>query len=93
MLSRHAGSVQRGAWHVVLAARGADRKTAADGMRAIIDESGGAVGWRATGVLAATIGFGCRMTWRRAGADAAVDYFLQNLTLSQNNAGHGFSTC
>jgi hypothetical protein len=39
MLSRHAGSVQRGAWHMVLAARGADRKTAADGMRAIIDES------------------------------------------------------
>ena len=30
---------QRGAWHVVLAARGA----------AIIDESGDAVGWRATG--------------------------------------------
>ena len=57
MLSRHAGSVQSGAWHVVLAARGADRKTAADGMRAIIDESGRAVGWRATG-SAATIGFG-----------------------------------
>src|SRR5262245_41407265 len=34
MLSRHAGSVQRGAWHVVLAACGADRKAAADGMRA-----------------------------------------------------------
>jgi len=34
---------------VVLAARDADRKTATDGMRAIIDESGGAVGWRATG--------------------------------------------
>ena len=34
---------------MVLAARGADRKAAADGMRAIIDESGGAVGWRATG--------------------------------------------
>jgi hypothetical protein len=34
---------------VVLAARDADRKAAADGMRAIIDESGGAVGWRATG--------------------------------------------
>jgi hypothetical protein len=48
MLSRHAGGGQRGAWHVVLAARGADRKTAADGMRAVIDESGGAVGWRAT---------------------------------------------
>jgi len=31
---------------VVLAARGADREAAADGMRAIIDESGGAVGWR-----------------------------------------------
>ena len=27
----------------------ADRKTAADGMRAIFDESGGAVGWGATG--------------------------------------------
>jgi hypothetical protein len=38
MLFRHAGSVQRGAWHVVQAARGADRKTAADGIRAIIDE-------------------------------------------------------
>jgi hypothetical protein len=34
---------------MVLAARGADRKAAADGMRAIIDESGSAVGWRATG--------------------------------------------
>jgi hypothetical protein len=34
---------------MVLAARGANRKAAADGMRAIIDESGGAVGWRATG--------------------------------------------
>ena len=34
---------------MVLAACGADRKTAADGMRAIIDELGGAVGWRATG--------------------------------------------
>jgi hypothetical protein len=33
---------------MVLAARGADRKAAADRMRAIIDESGGAVGWRAT---------------------------------------------
>jgi hypothetical protein len=34
---------------MVLAACGADRKTAADGNRAIIDESGGAVGWRALG--------------------------------------------
>ncbi len=34
---------------MVLAACGADRKTAADGMRAIFDESGGAIGWRATG--------------------------------------------
>jgi hypothetical protein len=34
---------------MVLAACGADRKAAADGMRAIIDESGGAVGWRVTG--------------------------------------------
>jgi len=33
---------------VVLAARGADRKAAADEMRAIIDESGGALGWCAT---------------------------------------------
>ena len=49
MLSRHAGGGQHGAWHMVLAACGADRKTAADGMRAIFDESGGAVGWRATG--------------------------------------------
>src|SRR5262249_45065178 len=48
MLSRHAGSVQRGAWHVVLAARGADRKTAADGIRAVIDESSCAVVWCAT---------------------------------------------
>ena len=48
MFSCHAGSVQRAAWHVVLAVRGANRKAAADGMRAIIDESGGAVGWRAT---------------------------------------------
>jgi hypothetical protein len=48
-LSCHAGSVQLGPWHVVLAACGADRKAAAKGMRAIIDESGGAVGWRATG--------------------------------------------
>src|SRR6266699_2924726 len=47
-LSRHAGSVQRGAWHVVLAARGADRKTAADGIRAVIDESSCAVVWCAT---------------------------------------------
>jgi hypothetical protein len=30
---------------VVQAARGADRKTAADGIRAIIDESSCAVGW------------------------------------------------
>ena len=59
---------------MVLAACGADRKTAADGMRAIFDELGGAVGWRATdsASLAATIGFGdCRMTWRRAGAEFA----------------------
>jgi hypothetical protein len=34
---------------MVLAACGADRKAAADGMRAIIDESSGTVGWRATG--------------------------------------------
>jgi hypothetical protein len=46
MLSRHAGSVQRGAWHVVLVARGADRKTAAVGIRAVIDEPSCAVGWR-----------------------------------------------
>jgi len=38
MLSGHAGSVQRGAWHVVLAARGADRKAGADGIRAVIAE-------------------------------------------------------
>ena len=31
---------------MVLAACGADRKTAADGMRAILNESRGAVGWR-----------------------------------------------
>jgi hypothetical protein len=49
MLSRHAGGGQRGARHMVLAACGANRKAAADGMRAIIDESGGAVGWRLTG--------------------------------------------
>ena len=30
-----------------------------------------------SGVLVATIGSGdCRMTWRRAGADAAIDYYL-----------------
>jgi len=34
---------------VVLAACSADRKAASDGMRAIFDESGGAIGWRATG--------------------------------------------
>ena len=34
---------------MVLAACSADRKAAADGMRAIFDESGGAVGWRTTG--------------------------------------------
>ena len=31
---------------MVLAACGADRKTAADGMRVILNESRGAVGWR-----------------------------------------------
>jgi len=31
---------------MVLAACGADRETAADGMRAIFDESSGAVSWR-----------------------------------------------
>ena len=46
MLSRHAGSLQRGARRVVLAACGADRKAAADGIRAVIDESSCAVGWR-----------------------------------------------
>jgi hypothetical protein len=34
---------------MVLAARGANRKTAADGMRAIFYESRGAVGWSTTG--------------------------------------------
>ena len=34
---------------MVLAACGADRKTVADGMRAIFDESRGAIGWRTTG--------------------------------------------
>ena len=34
---------------MVLAACGADRKTAADGMRAVFDESCSAVGWCATG--------------------------------------------
>ena len=34
---------------MVLAACSADRKAAADGMRAVFDELGGAVGWRATG--------------------------------------------
>src|SRR6516162_8102622 len=48
-LARPGGNViQRGAWHVVLAARGADRKTAADGIRAVIDESSCAVVWCAT---------------------------------------------
>jgi hypothetical protein len=49
MLSRHAGSVQRGAQHEVLAARGADRKTAADGIRAVIDDLSRAVVRCATG--------------------------------------------
>jgi hypothetical protein len=35
VLSRHTGAGQHGAWHVVLAACSADRKAAADGMRAI----------------------------------------------------------
>ena len=47
MLSRHAGGGQRGAWHVVLAARGADRKTAADGIRAVIDQLSRALDQRA----------------------------------------------
>jgi hypothetical protein len=47
LVTQEASSVE--ARHVVLAARGANRKTAAEGMRAIIDESGGSVGWRATG--------------------------------------------
>ena len=34
---------------MVLAACSADRKAAADRMRAIFDELGGAIGWRATG--------------------------------------------
>ena len=34
---------------MVLAGCGAGRKAASDGMRAIIDELGGAIGWRATG--------------------------------------------
>jgi hypothetical protein len=40
---------------MVLVACGANRKAAADGMRAIIDESGGAVGWRATGSASTAI--------------------------------------
>src|SRR6478735_4964158 len=38
--------VTQEASNVVLAARGADREAAADVMRAIVDEAGGAVGWR-----------------------------------------------
>jgi hypothetical protein len=47
---RKVGRLQRqaAAWHVMLAARGADRKTAADGIRAVIDESSCAVVWCAT---------------------------------------------
>jgi hypothetical protein len=42
-VTQEASSVELGT--VVQAARGADRKTAADGIRAIIDESSCAVGW------------------------------------------------
>ena len=42
MLFRHAGAGQQGAWHLALAAYGAYRKAASDGMRAIIDELGDA---------------------------------------------------
>jgi len=45
LVTQEASSVELGTWcwpRVV-------RKAAAAGMRAIIDESGGAVGWRATG--------------------------------------------
>jgi hypothetical protein len=65
MLSRHAGGEQHEAGHMVLAECSADRKAAADGMRAIIDESGGAIGWRATDPASwpQQIGSGdCRMT-------------------------------
>src|SRR6516225_9388230 len=46
LVTQEASSV--GAWHVVLAARGADRKTAADGIRAVSDEASCAVVWCAT---------------------------------------------
>jgi hypothetical protein len=55
LVTQEASSVE--AWHVVLAACGANRKAAADGMRAIIDESGGAVGWRATRSALRGLGF------------------------------------
>ena len=45
LVTQEASSVE--VWHVVLAECSADRKAAADGMRVIIDESGGAIGWRA----------------------------------------------
>jgi hypothetical protein len=58
---------------MVLAACGADRKAAADGMRAIIDESGGAVVWRATGSASWPQQLDlARMTWRRAGAEGKL---------------------
>ena len=68
MLSRHAGGGQHGAGHMVLAACSADRKAAADGMRAIIDESGGAVGWRATGSASWPQQLDLAIAGRRGGA-------------------------
>ena len=47
LVTQEASSVELGTW--CWPPRGADRKTAADGIRAVIDESSCAVGWRATG--------------------------------------------
>jgi integrase len=57
---------------VVLAACDADRKAAADGMRAFIDESGGAVGWRATGSASWPQQLDLAIAGRRGGALALI---------------------
>ena len=44
--SRHTGGGHSGARHMVLATCGTDRKVAADGIRAVVDESSCAVGWQ-----------------------------------------------
>ena len=53
---------------MVLAACSADRKATADGMRAILDESGGAVCWRTTGSASWTQQLDLAIAGRRGGA-------------------------